>query len=176
MRLERHDIPAVLGTGQTFDTLLTCSINKPINAVKAPPEADEGRAASSALYRHTGFGNRILLQSPTLKRTLSSEKVIWRSYRASTNFTVPAVEEIKRPVRAVPCRVRPDRGLTESRPFIVSLCTTEMLPISPHRHSPEPGVGAIIFRPHDGKRLPEAAKKASSTHNGHRHTSSAVEC
>src|SRR6218665_885303 len=120
MRLERHDIPAVLGTGQTFDTLLTYSINKPINAVKAPPGADEGGAASSALYRHTGFGNRILLQSPTLKRTLSSEKVIWKSSRASTNFTVPAVEEIKRPVRSVPCRVRPDRGLTKSRPFIVS--------------------------------------------------------
>src|SRR6218665_473927 len=163
VRLERHDIPAVLGTGQTFDTLLTCSIKKPINAVKAPPEADEGRTASSTLYRHTGFGNRILLQSPTLKRTLSSEKVIWRSYRASTNFTVPAVEEIKRPVRSVPCRVRHDRGLTESRPFIVSLCTIEMLPISPHRHSPEPGVGAIIFRPHDGKRLPEAAKSLLDT-------------
>src|SRR6218665_1463704 len=119
MRLERHDIPAVLGTGQTFDTLLTCSINKPINAVKAPPEADEGRAASSALYRHTGIGNRILLQSPTLKRTLSSKKVIWKSTRASTNFAVTAVEEIRRPVRTVPCHVRPDRGLTKSKPFVV---------------------------------------------------------
>src|SRR6218665_527184 len=141
---------------------------------KLRPRLTKG-AASSALYRHTEFGNRILLQSPTLKRTLSSEKVIWKSSRASTNFTVPAVEEIKRPVRAVLCPVRPDRGLTKSRPFIVSLCPTESLPISPLRHSPEPGVGAIIFRPHDGKRLPEAAK-ASSTHNGHRHTSSAVEC
>src|SRR6218665_1310488 len=67
--------------------------------------------------------------------------------------------------------------LTESRLSIVSLCTTEMLPTSPHRIPPEPGVGAIVFRPHVGKRPLEAAK-ASSTRNGpcHRHTSSAVEC
>ena len=50
--------PAVLGTctAKTCDTLLTFSIKKPINTVKATFEADEGRAASAARYRHARFG------------------------------------------------------------------------------------------------------------------------
>ena len=142
---------------------------------KLRPRLTRG-ASSSALYRHTEFGNRILLQSTTLKRTLSSKKVIWRSYRASTNFTVPAVEEIKRPVRSVLCRVRPDRGLTKSRPFIVSSVRHRCCR-HPHTDSRASLASERSSFDHMFGKGPRGSNSLLDTHRScHRHTSFAVDC
>ena len=190
---------ALLGKGQRLDTLRLASSQKAINVVQSTAESDTlhlSPTVVSAPRSHLpGLADEVVFKASRhadlLRRCPGENHQASKTECEITNVLPKRRDGHDRPAMSgerlgvnTPCDA-PDTSkestlLKENQ----SLALFDRLPLyyrdaltSPNRLPPEPGVRAIIFRPHVAKRPPEVAT-ASSTHNDpcHRHSSSAVKC